>query len=46
MVTLSDETDSNISARYAFLNANWEAFEQNVRDFYGLMGTTKANGDM
>lgn len=46
MVTLSDETDANISARYAFLNANWEAFEQNVRDFYGFYGTNKANGDM
>ena len=39
MVTLSDETDANIAARYAFLNANWEAFEQNVRDFYGFFGT-------
>ena len=46
MVTLSDETDANISARYAFLNANWEAFEQNVRDFYGFYGTNLANGNM
>ena len=46
MVTLSDETDTNINARYAFLNANWENFDQNVRNFYGFYGTNKANGDM